>query len=51
MAELFNTLTGAARSPEYRKAVVAPDHMRDWFLEEVEQTIEAKRAARTRASC
>jgi len=42
VAELFNSLTGAARSPEYRKAVVAPDHMRDWFLDEVERTIEAK---------
>jgi polyphosphate kinase len=42
VAELFNSLTGAARSPGYRKAVVAPDHMRDWFLEEVERTIEAK---------
>jgi polyphosphate kinase len=43
VAELFNTLTGAARTPEYRRVVVAPDHMRDWFLEEVERTIEAKR--------
>jgi polyphosphate kinase len=42
VAELFNSLTGAARSPEYRKAIVAPDHMRDWFIEEVEKTIEAK---------
>ena len=37
VAELFNALTGAARSPGYRKAIVAPDHMRDWFLEEVAQ--------------
>jgi polyphosphate kinase len=44
VAELFNSLTGAARTPEYRRAVVAPDHMRDWFVEEVERTIEAKRA-------
>jgi polyphosphate kinase len=44
VAELFNTLTGAARTPEYRRVVVAPDHMRNWFLEEVERTIEAKRA-------
>ena len=41
VAELFNALTGAARSPEYRKAIVAPDHMRLWFLEEVKRTIEA----------
>jgi polyphosphate kinase len=44
VAELFNTLTGAARTPEYRSLIVAPDHMRDWFLDEVERTIEAKRA-------
>ena len=44
VAELFNTLTGAARTPEYRSVIVAPDHMRDWFVAEVERTIEAKRA-------
>jgi polyphosphate kinase len=44
VAELFNSLTGAARTPEYRKVVVAPDHMREWFLDEVRQTIEAKQA-------
>jgi len=43
VAELFNALTGAARSPEYRKVVTAPDHMRDWFLREVAETIEARR--------
>ena len=41
VAELFNSLTGAARSPEYREAIVAPDHMRKWFLREVERTVEA----------
>src|SRR3954471_9383672 len=44
VAELFNSLTGAARTPEYRRVIVAPDHMRKWFLGEVERTIEAKRA-------
>jgi polyphosphate kinase len=44
VAELFNSLTGAARTPEYRRVIVAPDHMRKWFLREVERTIEAKRA-------
>jgi len=43
VAELFNSLTGAARSPGYRKAITAPDHMRDWFLEQVQQTIQAHR--------
>jgi polyphosphate kinase len=43
VAELFNSLTGAARTPGYRKVVVAPDHMRDWVLEEIERTVEARR--------
>jgi polyphosphate kinase len=42
VAELFNSLTGAARAPEYRRGVVAPEHMRDWFLDQVRQTIDAK---------
>src|ERR671914_727281 len=44
VAELFNTLTGAARTPEYREVVVAPDHMRDWAIREIERTVEAHRA-------
>jgi polyphosphate kinase len=44
VAELFNSLTGIARSPGYRKAIVAPDHMRGWLLDQVERTIEAQRA-------
>jgi polyphosphate kinase len=44
VAELFNSLTGAARTPEYRRVVIAPDHMRDWFIAEVERTIRAKQA-------
>jgi polyphosphate kinase len=43
VAELFNALTGIARSPGYRKAVTAPDHMRNWLLDEIERTIAAKR--------
>ena len=46
VAELFNALTGAARSPHYRRAIVAPDHMRKWFLDQVERTIEAHREGR-----
>jgi polyphosphate kinase len=41
VAELFNTLTGVARSPSYRKVVTAPEHMRDWFLDQVRRTVEA----------
>jgi polyphosphate kinase len=44
VAELFNALTGAAREPTYRKGIVAPEHMRDWFLDQVRQTIEAHQA-------
>jgi polyphosphate kinase len=41
VAALFNALTGAARLPEYRKAIVAPEHMRGWVIEEIEKTVEA----------
>ncbi len=41
VAALFNALTGAARLPEYRKSIVAPEHMRGWVLEEIDKTIEA----------
>jgi polyphosphate kinase len=44
VAELFNSLTGAAHSPSYRKCIVAPDHMRDWFLDEVKRTVAAHEA-------
>ena len=46
VAELFNSLTGAARTPSYTKSVVAPDHMRNWFLDQVTQTIAARREGR-----
>jgi polyphosphate kinase len=41
VAELFNSLTGVAHSPSYRKAITAPDHMRDWFEDQVQRTIQA----------
>ncbi len=44
VAELFNALTGAARAPGYRKAIVAPDHMRQWVMDEIARTIEAQRS-------
>jgi polyphosphate kinase len=44
VAELFNSLTGASHSPSYRKCIVAPSHMRKWFLDQVERTVEAHRA-------
>jgi polyphosphate kinase len=44
VAELFNALTGAARTPTYDRAVIAPEHMRDWAIREIERTVEAHRA-------
>jgi polyphosphate kinase len=49
VAALFNALTGAAREPGYRKAVVAPDHMRTELIEEIHKTVAAHQAGeRTR---
>ena len=44
VAEMFNTLTGAARSPTFRKVITAPEDMRPWFLDQVERTIAAHEA-------
>jgi polyphosphate kinase len=44
VAALFNALTGAARPPGYRKALVAPERMRDGLLAEIEKTVEAHRS-------
>ena len=44
VAELFNALTGAARTPTYDEGIVAPEHMRDWALREIERTVDAHRA-------
>jgi polyphosphate kinase len=41
VADLFNSLTGFARPPRYRKAVVSPGYLRDGILEEIEKTVEA----------
>jgi polyphosphate kinase len=41
VADMFNFLTGYARPRGYRKVLVAPDHMRDAILAEIERTIEA----------
>jgi len=43
VAALFNALTGASRSPGYRKALVAPEWMRDGLLREIEETVQAHR--------
>jgi len=44
VADVFNALTGAARTPSYRKVLVAPDHMRDGLLAEITKTVAAHEA-------
>ena len=44
VAELFNFLTGFARQRSYRKVLVAPSHLRDAILDEIEQTVAAHSA-------
>jgi polyphosphate kinase len=41
VADLFNHLTGFARPPRYRKALVAPTHLRDGILAEIERVVSA----------
>jgi polyphosphate kinase len=44
VADLFNSLTGFARPHEYRRVLVAPTHMRDALIGEIERTVEAHEA-------
>jgi polyphosphate kinase len=44
VAALFNALTGAARHPEYRKALIAPEGMRAHLVDEIRETIAAHEA-------
>jgi len=41
VAELFNYLTGFARPTGFNKVLIAPAHLRDAILEEIEQTVAA----------
>jgi polyphosphate kinase len=43
VADLFNHLTGFARPPMYRRALVAPAHLRDGIVREIERAIAAHR--------
>jgi len=43
VADMFNFLTGFARPRRYRQVLVAPAHLRDGILAEIERTIEAHR--------
>jgi polyphosphate kinase len=41
VAEVFNLLTGYARPESFRKALVAPTHLRSGMVEEIDKTIAA----------
>ncbi|MEX1141323.1 MAG: polyphosphate kinase 1 [Thermoleophilaceae bacterium] len=44
VAALFNALTGAARDPEYRKALVGPGELRADLVDEIRRTVAAHAA-------
>jgi polyphosphate kinase len=44
VADLFNSLTGYARPRRYRKVLVAPAHLRDGLIGEIEATVAAHEA-------
>jgi polyphosphate kinase len=44
VADMFNFLTGYARPKGYNKALIAPTHLRDGILREIEKTIAAHEA-------
>jgi polyphosphate kinase len=46
VADMFNSLTGFARPRRYRRVLVAPAHLRQEIIEEIDRTIEAHREGR-----
>jgi polyphosphate kinase len=44
VADLFNHLTGFGRLPEYRKILVAPDHVRNGLIAEIDRVVDAHRS-------
>ncbi|HKH16756.1 MAG TPA: polyphosphate kinase 1 [Solirubrobacteraceae bacterium] len=44
VADMFNQLTGFARPSAFRRVLVAPAHMRDGIIDEIEGTIATKQA-------
>ncbi len=46
VVNLFHYLTGIARTPQYRKLLIAPTNMRQRFLDRIEREIENHRAGR-----
>jgi polyphosphate kinase len=47
VADMFNSLTGFARPRRYRSVLVAPAHLRDAILGEIEATIDACKDGRS----
>jgi polyphosphate kinase len=47
VADMFNQLTGFARPGAFRRVLVAPSHMRDGIIEEIERTVAAKEGGRS----
>ena len=43
VADMFNFLTGYARPRNYREVLVAPNHLREGIIDEIESTVEAHR--------
>ena len=41
VADLFNSLTGMARPPQFRKLLVSPEYTREGILDEIRRTIAA----------
>ncbi len=46
VSEMFNRLTGFSHAPVARKALLAPDHLREGILEEIARTIAAAEEGR-----
>jgi polyphosphate kinase len=46
VADMFNFLTGFARPGQYREVLVAPNHLRDAILGEIDETIQAHEQGR-----
>ncbi len=46
VADLFNYLTGFSQAPEYRTAMVAPEHMRGQMIEQIEWVTTGQLAGR-----
>ena len=49
VADMFNFLTGFARPRGYRKVLVAPVHLRDGIIAEIERTIATHNAGKPRS--